>query len=69
MTRRWDRLIELVPLESLAGLVHHHANTLERDVGQRQVFKHVRDRLRTREDAFQYIDDLTRAAHWYAGHA
>jgi hypothetical protein len=66
MTRRWDGIVDYVSMDDIAGLVHHHANTSARDVGKRQVFKHVRDRIPTKAAAFDYITDLSRAADWYA---
>jgi hypothetical protein len=66
MQRRWDRLTEIVPLDEVADLIHHHANTEALNVSKREVFRRVRDSVASKKDAFAYLERLTAAANWYA---
>ncbi|MBX3273795.1 MAG: DUF262 domain-containing protein [Sandaracinaceae bacterium] len=66
MGRRWDRLVDAVPLEELADLAHHWANTQSHDVHKRHVFRRVRETVTDKASAFAYVDALLAAANWYA---
>lgn len=66
LKRQWDALTALVSLDQLADLLHHHANTQALNVSKRDVFRRIRDAVRSPGDAFVFVRDLTRVADWYA---
>jgi hypothetical protein len=66
MQYRWDRLVATVPLESVADLAHHQANTEELNVSKRHVFRRVRNVVTDKRSAFEYVGKLAAAADWYA---
>lgn len=66
LKRQWDALTELVSLDQLADLLHHHANTQALNVSKRDVFRRIRDAIKSPGDAFEFVRELTRVADWYA---
>jgi hypothetical protein len=66
LKRQWDSLTELVSLDQLADLLHHHANTQALNVSKRDVFRRIRDAIASPPDAFTFVRELTRVADWYA---
>jgi hypothetical protein len=62
---QWNNIIELVGMKDFPVFLRHYINSIQTYVRSERLFKALRAKVELKEDVFQLLDQLQRAAYWY----